>query len=355
MLRSLLLVSLSGLALSGTLLAGIDFESSEGFTAGQDISKTSGWSETGPQALVSNQDAHSGSQSLEMSANATVTYSIPAVTWPSVDRVAWIDFWIKPEADASAEPSTTLDADGCRLAFIKSGGEGTVYAFNPDGNGNGGTVSSGVSFPLDTDGHSAQWIRVTLRQDFQGQTWDLFINGTPALGNLRMDNATPKAGPTEFTLVSPVGGNTRLDEWNLTLSNPLFPDADNDGIPDTYERVLGFDPYVSNRAGNLDPAGAREFQKFLASVRSAQPSSSSASGSTGGRLIYVDQKIGNDSNNGLLCYNVAAAGPKASIHAAMAVATKGDTLIVNEGVYREGSISLIGKPFNLKTIGTVKF
>lgn len=355
MLRSLFFASLSGIAFSGTVLAGIDFESNQGFIAGQDISKISGWSVTGGQALITDQDSQSGTQSLEIAANASVTHSIPAVAWVSADRVAWVDFWIKPQADATAEPPTTLDADGCRLAFIRSGTEGMIYAFDPDGNGGGSSRSSGVSFPLDTGGSSGQWIRITLRQDFQGQTWDLFINGTPALGNLRMDNAAPKAAPTVFSLGSPVGGVTRLDNWNITLANPLFADADNDGIPDTYERVFGYDPYVNNRAGNLDPAGAREFQKFLDSVRNTQSSNSSDSRTRGGRFIYVDQKIGSDSNDGLLCYNMAAAGPKATIHAAMAAASKGDTIVVNEGAYREGTISIAGKPFNLKTVGTVKF
>jgi len=352
MIRSLFLISLTGLALSGTLLAGIDFEPGEGFTAGQDVSKTSGWSTTGGQALVTNQDAQSGTQSLEISANATVIYSIPAVTWPSTDRIAWVDFWIKPQADASAEPSTTLNSDGSRLAFIREGNQGTIYAYNPDANSDGASISSGVSFPLDAEGRSAEWIRVTLREDFLGRTWDLFINGQPMLGNLRMDTAAPKPGPTLFALGSPAGGVTRLDGWNLTISNPLFADADNDGIPDTYERAFGYDPYLSNRAGGLDPAGALEFQKFLYSIRTAQ--SSDASSTQGGRVLYVDQRIGSDSNSGLLCYNIAAAGPKATVHAAIAAARKGDTIIVNEGVYREKNISFVGKSFNFKAVGAVK-
>lgn len=354
MLRSLLLLSLAGLALSGVAIAGVGFESSEGFTSGQDISKVPGWSVSGGQALVTDQDARSGTQSLQIVANATVTYSVPAMAWPSTDKVAWVDFWIKPQADASAEPATTLNADGSRLAFVRNGSQGMVYAYSADGNGGGASTSSGVSFFVDASGHSAEWIRITLRQDFQSQTWDLFINGKPALGALRMDNPAPKAGPATFVLGSPDGGTTRLDGWNLTLSNPLFADADNDGIPDTYERLLGYDPYVSNRSGNADPTGAQEFQKFLDSVRNAQPMGPTAAGPQG-RLLYVDQKVGNDSNSGLLCYAAGSDGPKVSVHAAMATAQKGDTIVVNEGVYNEGAISVMGKPFSLKTIGTVKF
>lgn len=353
--HSFILTQLVGaLTVSGIALAGIDFESDEGFIPQQDISKTSGWSATGGRVAITDRDARSGTQSLEISANATAIYSIPANPWPSAEKIAWVDFWIKPQADTSAEPSTTLDADGSRLAFIKQDGRGMIYAYNPDGKGSGDSLSSGISFSLDAAGHSAEWIHVTLRQDFQGQTWDLFLDGRPALGNLRMDNSTPKAGPSGFTLGSPKGGSTLLDTWSLTFSNPLFADADNDGIPDTFERAFGYDPYLSSRNGNLDPAGALEFQKFLESVRRSQGAIGSAS-TNNGRFIYVDQAVGNDSNSGLLCYCSDGAGPKATIRAAMAAAGKGDTIIVNEGVYQEGAISLIGKPFNLKTVGTVKF
>jgi hypothetical protein len=352
--RSSSLALLAALVVSGTAHAGIGFESSEGFTVGQDISQVSGWSVSGGQPLVTDRDAQSGAQSLEIAANTAVTYAIPDVTWPSSGKVAWIDFWIKPQADASAEPATTLDADGARIAFIRNGNQGVIYAYSADGNGGGSSTSSGVSFPVNASGRSTQWIRVTLRQDFQGQTWDLFIDGKPALGGLRMDNPAPKSGPTAFALGSPAGGITRLDDWNLTLSNPLFADADNDGIPDTYERVLGYDPYVSNRTSSTDPTGAQEFQKFIDSVRTAQSSGHSGT-ATQGRLLYVDQKVGDDAHSGLLCYTAGSDGPKATVHAAMAVAQKGDTIVVNEGVYDEGGVSVMGKPFDLKTIGTVKF
>jgi hypothetical protein len=345
---------LGALVSSGVAFAGIDFESAEGFAVGQDASKAPGWFATGGKALITDHDAHSGTQSLEINANATATYSISATPWPSAERIAWVDFWIKPQADTSTEPLTTLDADGSRLAFVKQGSRGMIYAYSPDGKGNGESLSSGTFFLLDAAGRSAKWIRVTLRQDFQGQTWDLFLDGRPVLGNLRMDNATPKATPSCFTLGSPTDGATLLDTWNLASSNPLFADADNDGIPDTFERAFGYDPYVSNRAGNLDSTGALEFQKFLESVRRTQGIAGSMPANDG-RFIYVDQTAGNDSNTGLLCYRSEGTGPKATIRAAMAAAGKGDTIIVNEGVYQEGTISLIGKPFNLKTVGTVKF
>lgn len=339
---------------SEAIISQVGFESMEGFQAGHAIQDSPGWTVAGGRANVTSEVAQTGTQSLEIAARATVTHVISAITWPSAEKVVWVDFWIKPQADASANPATTLDADGARIAFIRQNGQGTIYAYDPDGKGGGNSLPSGVFFPLDAGGSSAAWIRVTLREDFQCQTWDLFLDGKPVLGNLRMDNETPKAGPSSFALGSPDSGETFLDYWTLTLSNPLFADADNDGIPDTYERAFGYDPNMSNRTGSIDPMGAQEFQKFLDSVRAAQ--SFGRTGTTSqGQPVYVDQKVGKDSYSGLLCYASGSDGPKASIHAAMAVARKGDTIIINNGVYDEGGISVLGRPFNLKTVGTVKF
>ncbi|HEY8902840.1 MAG TPA: hypothetical protein VIM48_03980, partial [Chthoniobacterales bacterium] len=74
-LRTFFLASLAIVALSRFVYAGIGFETGDGFTVGQDVSKSSAWSVIGGLALVADHDAHSGAQSLEIDANATVTYS----------------------------------------------------------------------------------------------------------------------------------------------------------------------------------------------------------------------------------------------------------------------------------------
>lgn len=76
-------------------------------------------------------------------------------------------------------------------------------------------------------------VQVTVRIDYQAKSWDLWINGVPEVMNLSFIADTEAF--TGYTFLStPEGGNV-LERFEVSTVSPVFADADNDGLPDTFE------------------------------------------------------------------------------------------------------------------------
>lgn len=315
--------------------AQISFEESEGFSTG--ASAIPGWS---GEFTVFDQEAFSGAQSLKISqAIATNGEAAP---------VTYADFWVKASADSSEDPAATIDFGGAAIAFLREGTNGAFYAFNATGNGTSSPVLQDVA--LDASGHATEWTRITIRRDFANRKWDLFCNGRPVAWGMGLD--APSAGVPQVKFSSPPDGELFVDDFGRSSLNPLFTDTDNDGIPDAYEEARGMNPRVDDRLGDANHDGVPNFAEF---VHSLSGTANTQGASDPFHIVYVDKNKGNDSNAGSYPYPVEGDGPKASIHAAIEAAKEGDTIAVIEGVYDEGEISLAGKPFNLITVGKVKF
>jgi hypothetical protein len=315
------------------------FEAGEGCRAGDDLSHLSGWSGNG--GVVTDEAAHGGVQSLQLASDAALIKSIAG--WPTNQKVAWVDFWIKPVADGSDEPQTSIDLDGARLAFVTSETGGTVMAW--DGKAEGRSVSSGANFATDDKQQATAWLRVTIREDFATGTWDLFVGGRPVLGDLGLDH--PKAGPSQWNFDGVAGGVTDIDDLQISAQSVLFEDSDNDGLPDAYEKANGLNPFVPDAQGDLDGDGITNFAEFVAgsSPRMSGDSQEAV------KPIYVDNLNGRDAYSGRFSYAVDGDGPKASIKSAIEASGKGDVIVVmkGRGIYREGSYGAKGKGFTLTT------
>jgi len=111
-------------------------------------------------------------------------------------------------------------------------------------------------------------------------------------------------------------------------------DSDGDGIPDAREMFLYHsDPYSVPGAGGMS-VEAEEAEALAASGKEDEGDRDSRHRGSG-RIIYVDQRIGNDSFPGRCARVRDGDGPKRTINAALREAVKGDTVSVAEGVYRE--------------------
>ncbi|HEY8902678.1 MAG TPA: hypothetical protein VIM48_03160 [Chthoniobacterales bacterium] len=328
----------------------IDFESASGYSAGEDISSVSEWSKSGADVgKITDQEANGGSQSLAVAASSkdlAVTTTFPAAR----GDVIFIDMAVRPSADGSAEPQYTVNANGAALAFLKTGSEGTVIAIGDGGNGQ--SITTGYSFSIDKAALASKWIRVTIREDLKARTWDLYLDGKLTLIDLPM-GAAGKSGGVAWSAYASSAGDTYVDDISASRTNPVFADADSDGIPDAVEIATGTNPYVNDRENRDLAGGPTNIEKFL----SNSGGEAASSGSQAGRhIIYVDNSVGSDSNTGELSYRTLSQGPKASLGAAIRQADSNTTiaLLPTAKTYPIPA-SLLTKPgsINLMPLGDV--
>jgi hypothetical protein len=325
-LTSLLLIVLVtsvsfGASTEGEAVAGITgnagFEPAEGLRPSAEIATFPGWkSSTRGIGVITDATAHAGTQSLGIKASSAAEALVMRKFAAPKDGIVFLDFFLLPPADPAAEPSYTVDAAGARLAFVRTdAGKGAVLAVPA---GRTQAVETGFEFAIDEDGsHASDWIRVTLREDLEAGTWDLFLDGRLVL----VDQPLAKAGaPAALSFYPSETGSAWVDDLAIAHDNPLFADADKDSVPDAVESVQRSDPNFDDReTRNSD--GMSNIEQFLALSKD----DSSRIGSR--RIIYVDNVSGSDAETGEFSYSFQGRGAKASLAAALAE-REPDTLIV---------------------------
>lgn len=333
---------LSGLLVVASAAYGVTrFEAEEGFLRGQPIDNVKGWKGS---AMISEEEAYSYEQSLEVTAERSAEMQLSGQVFP----ISYFDVWIKPAADDSEEPYTTLDFGGAKLAFLGEEDGGRFYAYSSQDGEDGSTPLSG-SYALNLNNVSEKWIRLTVRRDGNKGVCDIFLDGFPVVMGLKVEGSGKQIG-----FQSSQAGPCFVDDLEVSGENPLFKDTDNDGIPDAYEVIRGMNPNFDDREGDVDLDGEANIEEFARFMMTGK-SEGGSGGAQAANVIYVDKRSGSDKNSGRFCYPVAGDGPKASVRSAIAGAKAGDTIAVIEGDYYEGDIFLAGEPINFTTIGKVRF
>lgn len=207
-----------------------DFEAADGFTSTGILVSDPDWVfDSGLlEVEVIYGAASSGSQSLLLT--GTGGFSLP-VTDSVAGAVQWVDFYVKPLFAGEAELLPLIAGKQSAVsAFIKNGAIGEVFAVDGDGMGSGSWVSAWL--PISMAGQSSEdWLRLSYRLDYAAKRWDLFVDGRLVMIDLGfIDNAY--AGLSEFTLTAADVRATGLDDFHAGDRNPMYADADNDGIPD---------------------------------------------------------------------------------------------------------------------------
>ncbi len=128
------------------------------------------------------------------------------------------------------------------------------------------------------------------------------------------------------------------DEQEAQLgSSPTSKDTDNDGMPDMWEYIHGFQ--LTNPADALadaDNDGVSNLNEFLRQTNPTDPQEANI-------IFYVDPIIGNDANFGWDYMASWMFGPKKSITNAIAVALSGDVIHAAAGEYFEELRWVLGK------------
>ncbi|MDO8543893.1 MAG: LamG-like jellyroll fold domain-containing protein [Opitutaceae bacterium] len=221
-----------------TVIYTADFEVSEGYSVG-DLNSQSNWLVDQGAANVATGSAFSGTQSVLLAANSPSSKIQRVFSQFAGQAVVFVDFYSRPSATADVSQSTNFDTGPTRLGFVSAGTNGEIYAYDGNGIGGGSWIATGRLIPIDANAQAQDWARYTLRHDFTAKRSDLYVNGTMVKSGLRfIDDST--VAFSLFSAQAPANALATLDYFYVASINPLFVDADNDGIEDAWEnRYLG--------------------------------------------------------------------------------------------------------------------
>lgn len=273
--------------------------------------------------------------------------------------VAFADFWMKPVAEFPTNAATSVSIDGARIGFVLDGGMGRPFVFDGDGSGSGTAQDTAYTFEVDASGASSNWVRVTVRRDFASSQFDVWFDGTLYAAAAGPDELATNAqsAPALFVVDSSQSAAAWLDLYSLGPDNPLFPDADRDGIPTAIEGAFGLNPNLDDRDGDSDNDGAPNIAEYAMGTAPDDPASLPDATNL---LVYVDGILGDDNFNGLASHPSAIGGPKRTLTAGMdasgssslpspVVVIRGSTNSYSEQAIAPGTNSIVLRP-----IGNVK-
>jgi hypothetical protein len=262
-------------ALPATL--SLDFEQAEGFEPNAAFEAPADWTLLDSAAATIESDtAATGRQSLRMDqSEGALLFSGKDVS----TGIRFVDLFIAPVASDADAAQTSLHAFGSDLGFVKSANGGILVAA-ASGEGEepeAMLLRTAARYDAET-GASDRWLRLTLRQDPEAATWDLFIDGRlmaidlPLTKNVPQASSLPDAEPASarpvessetLTLYASPSAPTYLDALTAGGDNPLFEDQDRDGMPDDWERENGLDPTINDRYGDADLDGVPNIHEWL--------------------------------------------------------------------------------------------
>lgn len=307
---------------------------SPGYQVGESIDGKAGWATSG--AAVTEEMAKEGSQSVKLSGEAHATVA------GSIQGIGFIDFEILPTFESESVSSFTIA--GRKIEFLKKDSNGSLVLKSEQSEDGADVELAGFRLAADSN-RANEWIRITSRIDTTKGKWDLYVDGVPML----FDQAIASS-ENIFEVRNFEGNILYFDDWKSVSDNPLFADADRDGMPDAEEIALGLNPYGDDRNGDLDGNGISNIEEYF------NDNVSPEGRLFGGRrvsVVFVDNLRGSDANSGSVSYaGTAGQGPKGSIKGAMNAAPSGSLIVILKGQtpYKEDSLGVEGKRLTIRTV-----
>ena len=322
-----------------------DFEQAEGWNVGEveDIS----WTSMGT-IQVSDQDSASGQQCLLLLQNENESVRLSGA-WkiPVEASVIFFDFMVRPTANRNVPTKDgSFSEIPLPLTFMaKAEGVGAVVWLDSLSDQWEATFSD---FPV-TDFVSNKWIRITYRIDLNAKYCDLYLDGNLEAINIPI---RLEGRQLEFSLKGSVLGDVGFDIVCVSEANPLFEDADNDGMDDVLELYMGLDPTVDDRLIDLDKDGRSNIFEYLMGTLARIDDTSSPLK----RHVYVDNELGSDEWDGLSAYPMSGGrGPKASLNAVLEITEDNDVMniMATSRAYDLSVFETKGKDITVRSIGPV--
>ncbi len=237
------------------------FEETEGYASGS-LHDQLGWTVAGGTAEVTTEASAQGAQSVRLSPGSTVALADQEIGPGEINPTpVFVDIVAIPAGGALPGGGSQFDLDNARVAFTQDGGIGGVSILDGDGQGAGNWRALGVTLATDQDGAIA-WQRLTARLDYAARTWDFYLNGRLLAYDLgfRYQNASYLSG---LSFQGHPSLPTRFDDLYAGADNPLFADADLDGVADEWETAHGLNPAVDDRRADLDGDGLANILEYM--------------------------------------------------------------------------------------------
>ncbi len=236
-----------------------NFEPGEGYLPGP-LNGQKGWSVIGSANVVGS-PLYAGLQSVSVAPSAPPGLLVRAFV-NSDPSITFVDFFVQPAAGPTPTDGVFFETDATRVALSGTSSTGILQAFTGDGAGGGTWLSTQKGPVLDASGRATDWLRLTTRSDYGGKKWDLYFNGQMVAADLGfISNAQ-----TAFTGLGLSGHSTLatgFDDLLVAFDNPLFIDADHDGMDDAWEIAHGLNPALNDRDGDADGDGLTNIQEYI--------------------------------------------------------------------------------------------
>ena len=330
-----------------------DFEAGEGYAIDNPLSGD--WLSTDSSIVVTDEVAYSGTQSVQITSAAPENI-ISLRFDPSGNSILFLDYYMQftasvlPELPAFTSPKTT--AILAVQPYLSDSGEWMFL--DGDGTGSGDWLNAGDLMALDSSSRT-DWHRITLRFNLSQNTWDAYIDGNLHAIDLGFVEAM-SVGSEAINIYGNSTGLAYIDKFSLTATNPLFADADLDGIDDDYETEHGLDSNIDDRFSDLDADGLTNVEEY---IYGTDPSVFTPDGGFLSEIFYnrtewyIDPVNGDDvAGTGSASSPLQSLGSFLEINASYPdYVGAGDTLYLASGDYSSESIT-IAIP-GLSLIGTL--
>lgn len=240
-------------------------------------------------------------------------------------EVLYVSFDLRPVADADLLASTLVDLDRSALRFKRIGDRGYVYVLHGDGFGGVSWLPTEASFPVESSGISEEFLTLTLSLDYGRNAWDLWLGERLEEIEISFDIAPPD-GLASIVFAGHDYEDTELSNLRVSPVPPNFLGKDANYEEDRLasEERVGETYRSDGRQGHRLPAeaGSEGGEDHRFPVQAGSPTGPSG-------LIYVNNQLGNDANDGRAARPSAAGGPKATIQAAVRSAKERDRIVVD--------------------------
>ena len=217
----------------------------EGFESHPDTNVTSGggWSYLGgDEPQITSAEAASGSNAVEIRpfGYSTELYNLFSAL---PDTIVWVDFFIKPGALVEEPALSSVTSAGFYF-----GEDGVLRVFDGAGVPDGAWLAL-ANDPVETDA----WQWVTVQLNYSTQRWAVYLNGVRLESGLGFANPVPYF--QAFRIRESDGGQTYLDDVQVSYTEPLDLDNDGDGLTNAWEIAAAAYGYDPEYAYSADPTG----------------------------------------------------------------------------------------------------
>jgi len=221
------------------------FEPAEGYRTGA-LNGQLSWIATGGVTVVPS--TMSGSQQ-EVSIAPAQPVEIFTHNFSSTGvSPVFVDFQAQPVAGTDPTTAVTFSTPAAQIALVGTTSPAQLWIFG----GGVGWYATGATIPIDANGRSVDWIRLTTREDYDSKKWDLYLNDRMIAGDVGF--ADPVASSlTDFSVNGHATVPSAFDAFSAGPDNPLFADVNHDGIDDAWETAHGLSLATDNR--QLSPTG----------------------------------------------------------------------------------------------------